>query len=159
MRPEIAIVLCLILAGCNRPAPKLSEAKLQEIKADSPGITDDCLDKIRWGGIEAMPDAVDQCFVITKPRQWRGVWDAGFEWSDFFPAEAGGCPSKTGRGGIWLTFAEGAYSGPRLDGSYEIEFVGRRTMYPGHFGHLGMYDHEMIVDRMISIRKLPEPKK
>ena len=33
-----------------------------------------------------------------------------------------------------------------------IEFMGRRTKYPGRYGHLGMFRTEVLVDRMISAR-------
>jgi hypothetical protein len=99
----------------------------------------------------------DQCLRFTKPTRWRGLWEVGFEWSEFCPAPATKCPIAAQRGGIWLDFADGAYKGPRLsDGLFEVEFTGRRTVYPGNFGHLGMYAHEMIVDRMISIKQVPD---
>ena len=44
---------------------------------------------------------------------------------------------------------EGAY--------YEVEFIGRRTAKRGHYGHFGAFDHEIVVDHMISIRPLITP--
>jgi hypothetical protein len=36
-----------------------------------------------------------------------------------------------------------------------IEFVGRKTMYLGYYGHMGMSGHEIIVDRVISLKECP----
>ena len=35
-----------------------------------------------------------------------------------------------------------------------IDFVGRKTMFPGSYGHMGMSGSEIIVDRVISIKKI-----
>lgn len=42
-------------------------------------------------------------------------------------------------------------------GLYAVEFEGRLTAYRGTYGHFGMYDHEVIVDRLISIRQVEPP--
>lgn len=40
---------------------------------------------------------------------------------------------------------------------YEVEFIGRRTLYPGMQGHMGMSKHELIVDRLISMKEIEAP--
>ena len=61
--------------------------------------------------------------------------------------------------GISLTFAKDALDERDLpDGTYRIEFVGRRTKKPGSFGHQSAYEHLMIADRVISIQKIPGEK-
>jgi hypothetical protein len=59
--------------------------------------------------------------------------------------------------GTWLTFGKDAYRGVKLadDGVYRIEFVGRRTKVAGNFGHQASYDYLMVVDRLISIVRIP----
>jgi hypothetical protein len=37
---------------------------------------------------------------------------------------------------------------------YDVEFIGRLTAKRGHYGHMGASDHELIIDRVISIRPL-----
>jgi hypothetical protein len=37
---------------------------------------------------------------------------------------------------------------------YAVEFIGRRTAVKGRYGHMGVFDHELIVDRMISMRQV-----
>ena len=60
---------------------------------------------------------------------------------------------------IWPTFGPGGQPPVALGsgGLYAIEFVGRRTLQKGHHGHMGMFDHEILVDKLISLRQLETP--
>ena len=33
---------------------------------------------------------------------------------------------------------------------YSVSFIGRKTKYPGGYGHLGLFEAEIIVDRVIA---------
>ena len=150
--------------GVQSSETKLSDAQVQKLRADSPGITPACLEKIRLGGIEAMPDRTDQCFEMAPAKRWSGLWADNFEARRFCPTPARECGSQTPRPAIWLSFAPGV----RRDSIptnrvYTIEFVGRRTLQQGSYGHMGMSEHEIIVDRIISISPLvagaqPQPR-
>lgn len=106
-------------------------------------------------------DDIETCFRMTEPKKWTGLWRIGFEESRFCEDHhyraAEMCDDYFyGRGAAWLT---GDLGLPRkeLGGSlYRVEFIGRRTQYPGTFGHMGGYDYEIVVDRPISIRKVPD---
>ena len=99
-----------------------------------------------------------KCFDLLPASRWHGLWQQGWEWSNFCPEPAKECLIRADHGDIWMEFAEGV--DPDLaDGLYEVEFIGRRTRKPGNFGHLNQYDHLMIVERMISSRKLPDTVK
>jgi hypothetical protein len=94
---------------------------------------------------------------MQRATRWRGLWDSGWEWSIFCTDPTHKCETSPEKGDAWLEFSEGAYNGPRLThGLYEIEFIGRRTAQPAGFGHLGQYDYEIIVDRVISMKKVSE---
>lgn len=131
---------------------KVSESALQRIRSQWPGITENCLDILRRDGIEAMPKQTDQCFRMTKAQKWRGLWLDGFEGQVFCPETESKCEYGDGKENIWIGFV----SGQKPDGksatgkTYEVEFVGRRTLLPGAHGHLGMFEHEIVVDRLIS---------
>ncbi len=94
---------------------------------------------------------------MTAPERWQGLWRNDFEGSEFCPVPARNCPSDPAKGGIWLNVPEGTRPAQGAGGLYAIEFVGRRTREPGLFGHMGMFEHEMIVDRLISIREVEPP--
>lgn len=92
----------------------------------------------------------DQCVHMEPARVWRGQWISQYEHTVFCPAEAeqNECPVPNER--TWLSGAIGGEIGHR----YFVSFVGRKTKYPGGYGHFGLYDSEIIVDRMISLEKL-----
>ncbi|PXW77967.1 hypothetical protein C7451_10372 [Blastomonas natatoria] len=88
----------------------------------------------------------DQCVHMEPAKVWRGEWVAQYEHTVFCPADAEQtqCPIPNDR--IWLS---GATSG-EIGNRYLVSFVGRKTKYPGGYGHFGLYHSEIIVDRMIS---------
>jgi hypothetical protein len=121
-------------------------------------MTDACLEKARGGGIEALPERTDECFRMTPPMKWRGLWTTGMEFSRFCPAPARECSTATPGEQIWLSGSPSVdlpeYQGQPVAPLFEVEFVGRKTADRGHFGHMGMSDEEIIVDRMISMRPI-----
>ena len=154
------IILCW-LAGCHRQTPKLSDAEINKIRSGVPGISERCLTMARFGGIEAIPDEVDQCFEMTAPQRWHGLWLAEFEGSRFCPSPATRCASDTPGPFIWLDdkrLLSSLPPGKRFNSHpYEVVFVGRRTSHAGMYGHLGMSPYEMVVDKLISISPAKEP--
>jgi hypothetical protein len=153
VRGLIAVAIALALAGCGYREPGMSSADAQAFAADHPGILQTCVDDVRWGR-RHWGDVVhdSECFEMLPPQRWSGLWEHGWEWTNFCPDAANECNWMSKRG-TWLTFANGAYPNVSLpDGTYHIEFVGRRTKMPGYFGHLDDYDHLMVVDRLISIK-------
>lgn len=97
---------------------------------------------------ETLP--TDQCVHMEPARVWRGQWLNQYEHTVFCATDAGQseCPEPKER--TWLIGAIDGESGQR----YRVSFVGRKTRYPGGYGHFGLYDSEIIVDRVISIEKI-----
>ena len=110
----------------------------------------------------------DQCYKMDPPRRFKGIWVDEFEGQQFIPSDvsvpdgaAGGAKSR-GRSNvadrarparIWIDASRVSTGQPRRGaGRYFIDFVGRKTTYPGAHGHFGMSDHEIIVDRLIKLR-------
>jgi hypothetical protein len=159
------IAIALLLVACNidrgnKADAALADAYLRQLQGQHPGMTDACVRKMRSGEI-GVTDFLDNpdCFEMLPAQRWSGLWDTGWEWTNFCPYPAKECGNRSEHGDIWLIFAKNAYNGPELaEGIYRIEFIGRRTKVPGYFGHLDQYDHLMIADRVISIRKIPGQK-
>ncbi len=153
-----ALILVCGLTACGYPEPGLSNEQIQRLRADLPGLTEECVQLIQRAGIEAMPDRVDQCFAMTPPQRWRGLWRDDFEGQTFCPEPAQACSGESQEGAIWLTFSDG--SRPAVNAAvgetYLIEFVGRRTSRPGRHGHMGLFSHEMMVDNLISVSPLTQ---
>jgi hypothetical protein len=148
-----------ILTSCNRPVPKVDDATIQKIRDAAPGMTDECLQKIRFGGFGAMPERVDQCFKMSAEQRLSGLWRNDFEGQLFCSAPAQKCDYGKLRETVWLDFGPGSQSkvSPGSGGVYAIEFDGRSALQKGMYGHMGMFDREVIVDRLISIRQVESP--
>lgn len=98
----------------------------------------------------------DQCYRMEPQRRWIGLWRDEFEGSRFCPAPETQCSNETSGDIIWLDVERVTRKQP--DGAlYAVELLGRRTAVRGHHGHLGGSDHELIVDRFISIKKVGPP--
>jgi hypothetical protein len=104
-------------------------------------------------GIASLP--TEQCEKLSLQRRFKGLWNDEFEGSRFCPAPAEECSFISPGEHIWLSFAERSYRvGERKLGVYAIEFVGRQTLYPGLYGHMGGSDEEVIVDHVISMNRI-----
>jgi hypothetical protein len=93
----------------------------------------------------------ETCVRMGPPRRWRGLWRNDFEGSQFCPAPATTCRFDSPGERIWLSERPDR----RPDGKlYRVDFIGRKTMYRGAYGHMGASDHEIVMDRMISSREI-----
>ena len=152
----VILVGLLLFVGCDQRKPSMSGADFAEFRASNPGMTERCLNENRFGGIAAWRPDDPNCFAMLPARPWSGLWEKGWEWTNFCPDPAKECDWMAKRG-TWLIFAEGARPKADLpDGTYRIEFIGRRSKVPGNFGHTAAYEHLMVVDRVTSIRKVNE---
>ena len=94
---------------------------------------------------------------MSEPKRWRGIMALGEEMRKFCEGETTQCDRSQPGEKVWLSFTKEGWE-QRADvggGIYRVEFVGRKTIFPGSFGHLSGYDAEIVVDRLVSIKKLP----
>lgn len=115
--------------------------------------------------VEWLP--TDQCYRMEAPRRYKGIWVDAFEGQHFIPdgATAPQWPRTGSETPGWREQFERAraatiwidVSRVNLKHAYRaggrkvrIEFIGRKTMDPGHHGHLGMSGQAIIVDRLIA---------
>lgn len=111
----------------------------------------------------------DQCYKMQPPRRHRGIWLDEFEGSRFFEGATDPAAvrnmirdrarrERRGPWGEWLEFArEDKSTLPSRNARLlAIEFIGRRTLYRGSYGHFGMSETQIIVDRVISARPVYE---
>jgi Zn-finger nucleic acid-binding protein len=130
-----------------------------------------CAYHIDAGTIGVIP--TDQCYKMDVPRRYRGVWLDQFEGQQFIPEEteeperARSNPNLRGRrkqidqgrsAAIWLEVERVNLGHDWRHGVRRVflEFVGRKTLYSGNHGHLGMWGHELVVDRVLSLKECPE---
>jgi hypothetical protein len=146
----------LLLAGCHHQQPKVSDAVLKKILAISPGITNACLDKIRWTGIKAMP-GIEQCDAVTSEKRWRGLWREYFEDSRFCEEPAKECDARSP--GVWVSLEvksapKGFYDTPP-GGLYAVEVVGKETLRPDYLESIPK--RRLVVHRFISVKQIEAP--
>jgi hypothetical protein len=138
-------------------APSFAAANVAGVPEESYGflaVADGpCVPKI---GAKLTPQQEDECQRLAEPRRYRGRWFVGFETSIFKPAGKPTCIE-----GVTLDYCPdlilegkalpwpGRWSCTRM---FEVDFVGRRTVWPGS----GM-NYRLIVDRLISAKRLPDP--
>jgi hypothetical protein len=102
--------------------------------------------------IESVP--TDKCVRMLPTRRWQGLWRHEFEGSRFCAVPATACDYNSKGDKVWLTYDPVRGKWGAL---YSVDFIGRKTMYKGPYGHLGMSDHEIIVDRVMSIKMVQAP--
>lgn len=109
------------------------------------------------GETDRLPD--DQCYRMTPPERMRGIWIDEFEGSRFLPGLTAAPATDPPGPHIWLEMD--AHPVPALPEERRgqgrvvlLDFIGRRTLYPGNYGHLGMSEHEVVVQRLISAREI-----
>jgi hypothetical protein len=95
----------------------------------------------------------DLCVKMLPQQHWRGLWRNDFEGSRFCPEPAKRCSFDAPGERIWLSKTPGRPQG----GLYQLDFIGRKTMYRGPYGHMGVFDEEITIDRVLSMKELQAP--
>jgi hypothetical protein len=133
---------------------RLIDQQIARSGAGVPGRPFPCsYEEVIDGSAEVASSPTELCVKMLPQQRWRGLWRNQFEGSRFCQEPAKTCDATTPGEKIWLSQTPGHPGG----GLYWIELVGRRTMYRGPYGHLGMSDHELIIDRVISMKELEAP--
>ncbi|WP_326524519.1 hypothetical protein [Sphingomonas sp.] len=115
----------------------------------------------RQGG--AFEEAYRQCIGYSAPRVFTGIYLDAFEGQQFIEGAATDPPYIEPDRKIWMNVAllpatDRIRQVQELQADatqiWTVEFVGRVSTAPGFFGHMGVYDGEVIADRIISARLL-----
>ena len=150
----VAPLLSLALSHDQVPS-RLSSAFITTLRQEAPGMTAACWRLLHRYGEDAFPRKVDQCFTMMPAQRWRGIWEDYHEGQQFCAAGTY-CSDDFDRPLVWITFADGVRpTRSPTERSYVVELIGRRTLRPGLHGHFGVFKHEIVVDRLISITPAP----
>ena len=153
----------LALAGSCKQAPAqkpvMSDAEMRKLHARAPYMTDACLNKVKWGGIEALDDS-DDCTQRLPPARWHGLFRNNFEGPLFCPRPAHMCPAGTQADKIWFEFEPRPESLKHAipGGLYAVDFIGRRSARGSPRGAWG-FSQDIVVDRLISLKEIEAPPK
>lgn len=167
----LMLSFCLLSCGSSQRASTPVSAYKQwgdKWKAVTGGLFGHpCMREVKQDGIwdgkilESLP--MDTCYRFEQPKRFRGLWRNEFEGSQFCPGSARACDFDhyhAGRGNIWLDVEKVDPSLIKEDreGIYQIDFIGRKTMFKGTYGHGGIFDEYVIADKVIALKKVPELK-
>ena len=150
-----AVPVLLLVSGCGTIPTHAEAVDLGD--SSSLQLSGPCIPKI---GMGIDPKFEAMCRDMTEPRVWRGLWAYGFEWSQFCEEPAKSCGDRPKRDPdiTWLTFGEnwplGLDTKREAGALFQVEFVGRRTVHKGMKGHMGVFQYEMVVDRLISMKEI-----
>lgn len=118
---------------------------------------------------EEVLDAIDRRECYLEPRRFKGIYISEFEGGGFVPNAS---PSEAYTISIchdfWLGMDEQSlgldlFANPTsLDGGqvFQVDFIGRpspdlpQVPLPARYGHMGVYQNAIMVDRIISARLL-----
>jgi len=156
-----ACAFLAVLAACHQRRPVITEKEVAFLRTAEPGLSNSCLEKAQYSGISSINQLpVDKCFEMEAVRTWKGVWQTGLENSDFCPTSTPDCGASQFHGTYWLSLSHDmdnfvGFPPPTQGGRYVVEFVGRRTARPGHHGHEGLWDFQVVVDRFVGIHRIP----
>jgi hypothetical protein len=127
-----------------------------------------CGHSVVEGGIEVIePIPAEQCYRFGPRMRMRGLWLCEFEGSEFVQNAVEPPDSSTFYpNGTWLAWTQRAgipcrpyYPYPKEPTVFAIDFVGRLSAYPGRYGHLGGSRNLVLVDKLLSIRRLNSSSK
>ncbi len=96
--------------------------------------------------------ADSECYRFAQPQRMRGVAVTGFETRRFYPARTT-LPNPEERSEVWIGLEPQLLPqnvrGRCIKGcALYLDFVGRRTAVQGSYGHMGLADHMVVVDRV-----------
>lgn len=164
MMRALLLLSLLILPGCSsdRPTPAAAYAKWTDRLIVSLGLEysvgTSCWEKVGEGdesGVRFIGE--EKCFRFDPPERIKGVWMREYEGSSLLTQAQYDAGLRFIRDDdTWLE--PFAADRPPVDEkdvrAYRVEFIGRRSSYPGAYGHMGGSRHIVLLDRMISIEEI-----
>lgn len=151
MKAFILVSLLAVFAG-QRPVTSMNSPAVLDEDYGFLMLTDGpCVPKT---GIELHPRDRVNCDLMTQPRRYHGTWLVAFETSYFTPMgrenclqtpAVADCIELDGKLLPWPS----KWACPRM---FEVEFIGRRNVYPRI-----LPSYLLVVDKLISARRLPDP--
>ena len=133
-----ALMLSMQIASSPEPLPPVETYEFLTDKDDT-----------------CIKDAPD-CHQMSEPRLFRGTWRFAFEGSMLTPPGKIDCEEAgSDVPCMWLDGDDLPWAGKGDCRAYEVEFVGRRSLHPGFYRGAAF---EVVVDRLISAKRLPNPE-
>jgi hypothetical protein len=146
----VGVPLTLVSCSSNADAndPRVYAGVADRWRASFPGLLGKPCDGV----------SERQCYRVDQPRRMRGLWQRGLEITSFIDRDELR-PATAKEAEVLVACldsaqAEDPNAPPVTSGAYDVEFIGRKTLYPGHYGHVGACRSEIFVDRFVSLRRI-----
>lgn len=174
MKQLLLIPALMIVSACDRGATPLmayrhpSDALAKAVPVLELFGVYPCASAERVGGstsIVGIP--TEECVKMLPSHRYRGIWLDEFEGSRFFegvsrPQDVKAIIRRRKPGesfGEWLSLARPMDDKIPTKNSPKsrmvaLDFIGRRTAYPGRYGHFGMSKDYIVVDQLLSAREV-----
>ncbi len=146
--PLIAMGL-LAMAGCTPQPPDCSRVSNRR----------NLIQCLAWNQGRSDRDLLQACWPLSPSSRIEGIWVTSLENSSFFERATQLDRSMLTRLATWLEVANPpaevirSQQGEALR-AYQISLVGRQTLCEAHYGHMGVFPHEVIVDRIVHLQPL-----
>lgn len=151
----------LLLVGCGNGTPPSAYQHLRDqffAAVPLAFIDDDFMPCFRSSDGQPARLSDRECYRLAEPQRMRGVAVTGFEAGSFYPALRT-LPQQGQRSEFWLELE------PRvlplnvrnrcIQGcAVYLDFIGRRTVARGSYGHMGLATHMVVVDRVFGAKVL-----
>ena len=144
-----SLVLLMVLSGCGGSQSAITNCT----DAAKPALV---VDRCFGGNLKTGRYIGDvACFPFSVPQRFTGIWHVELEGSFFEASSAQGARPHN----IWLDVAnppKAALASMQGDvpRDFAVDLIGRRSLCPGLFGHMGVTPHEIAAETMISIRQV-----
>lgn len=102
------------------------------------------------------PAFAEACKQWSEPQYFHGIWEVGFETSNFTFMGKMECFKMWDHSCIELRGDALPWPKSSCSREFELKFIGRRSRYPVP-GHLGSPTYAVTVDKLLYARKLPPP--
>ena len=160
VRPSaLILVASALLGGCYEGTPPTAYKHPRDrffAAVPLPFLHDDFVPCFRTTGREPARLPPSECYRLTDPRRMRGVAITGFETGAFYPGRTT-LPPHGERSAFWLEHEPRLLPADVRDRCLKgcavyLDFIGRRTAVRGSYGHMGLANHLILVDRVFEAK-------
>lgn len=171
-RALVCVLTCLATACASEGKEEEStrwKAKYTEAECRVLMAPEAIIHRCGGGNLDRAGDALNadpaSCIPFAPSHVMSGVWVSGFEFSAFYEGANTYTDVVADEGAIidgdtWFSPVGGAEDAlgslPSIDDgmAFRVEFIGRKSLCDGEYGHMGNASREVIANHFLSIQPL-----
>lgn len=102
----------------------------------------------------------EECYRFAEPERMSGVVYLYFDRAGQFYPGLKQEPNDEASSEVWVNLDPSIITDEMLDGcehcNLYLEFVGRRTLVSGRYGHMGACEHLVVIDQVLIIKVIDD---